>query len=154
MAHLVDTSILARLANTADALHAMAAQAVLELHQRGEVLHVTAQNLIEFRNLATRPKSVNGLGQILCEGGGDMVSADTKAVIERAKRIYSEQLQAVLESQHRNRFVAIEPESGEYFLGDTFDEAVKSARAKHPSRLSHTIQIGHRAAFHMGGMRR
>ena len=79
-----------------------------------------------------------------------MVSADTRSVIERAKRIYAEQLRAVLEPQHLNRFVAIEPESGEYFLGDTFDEAVKSARAKHPSRLSHTIRIGHRAAFHMG----
>src|ERR1043165_6764744 len=56
MAHLVDTSILARLTNTADALHAVAANAVLELHQRGEVLHVTAQNLVEFRNLVTRPR--------------------------------------------------------------------------------------------------
>lgn len=83
-----------------------------------------------------------------------MVSADTKAIIERAKRIYAEQLQAVLEPQHWNRFVAIEPESGEYFLGDTFDAAVKAARAKHPSRLSHTIRIGHRAAFHLGGMQR
>jgi hypothetical protein len=83
-----------------------------------------------------------------------MVSADTKAVIERAKHIYAEKLQAVLEPQHMNRFVAIEPESGEYFLGDTFDEVVKSARAKHPSRLSHTIRIGHRAAFHLGGMQR
>jgi hypothetical protein len=86
--------------------------------------------------------------------GADMVSADTKAVIERAKRIYAEQLQAVLEPHERNRFVAIEPESGEYFLADTFDEAVQSARAKHPSRLSHTIRIGHRAAFHLGGMQR
>jgi hypothetical protein len=83
-----------------------------------------------------------------------MVSAETKSVIERAKRIYAERLQAVLEHQHRDRFVAIEPESGEYFLGDTFDEAVRAARAKYPSRLSHTIRIGHRAAFHMGGMRR
>jgi hypothetical protein len=81
-----------------------------------------------------------------------MVSADTKAVIERAKRIYAEQLRAVLEPHHRDRFVAIEPESGEYFLGDTFDEAVKSAQAKHPSRLSHTIRIGHRAALHLGGI--
>jgi hypothetical protein len=80
-----------------------------------------------------------------------MVSADTRSVIERAKRIYAERLQALLEPRHLNRFVAIEPESGEYFLGDTFDEAVKSARAKHPSRLSHTIRIGHPAAFHMGG---
>jgi hypothetical protein len=83
-----------------------------------------------------------------------MVSADTKAVIERAKRIYAEQLRAVLEPEHLNRFVAIEPESGEYFLADTFDEAVQLARAKHPSRLSHTIRIGHRAALHMGGIQR
>jgi hypothetical protein len=86
--------------------------------------------------------------------GAVMISADTKAVIERAKQIYAEQLQAVLEPQHRDRFVAIEPESGEYFLGNTFDAAVQAARAKHPSRLSHTIRIGHRAAFHMGGTQR
>ena len=83
-----------------------------------------------------------------------MVSDDTRSVIERAKRIYADQLQTVLEPQHTNRFVAIEPESGEYFLGDTFDEAVKSARAKHPSRLSHIIRIGHRAAFHIGSLQR
>lgn len=83
-----------------------------------------------------------------------MVSADTKSVIERAKRIYATQLQAVLEPCHLNRFVAIEPESGEYFLGDTLDDAVKLARLKHPTRLSHIIRIGHRAAFHMGGLQR
>jgi predicted nucleic acid-binding protein len=62
MAHLLDTSILTRLANTADTFHADAASAVVELHRRGEVLHITAQNLIEFRNVATRPLAVNGLG--------------------------------------------------------------------------------------------
>ncbi len=81
-----------------------------------------------------------------------MVSAETKLVIERAKEIYVNRLQAKLESKHIDRFVAIEPESGDYFLSDTFDEAVKSARAKYPSRLSHTIRIGHRAAFHIGVM--
>jgi hypothetical protein len=79
-----------------------------------------------------------------------MLSADTKSVIARAKGIYAGRLQRELESQHTDRFVAIEPESGDYFLGDTFDEAVKSARAKYPTRLSHTIRIGHRAAFHLG----
>ncbi len=83
-----------------------------------------------------------------------MVSDQTRSVIERAKRVYADRLRTVLEPQHRDRFVAIEPESGEYFLGDTFDEAVKLARAKHPSRLSHTIRIGHRAALHLGGLRR
>jgi predicted nucleic acid-binding protein len=62
VAYLIDTSLLARLANTADAQHTVAIQAVVELHRRGEVLHVTPQVLIEFRNVATRPKSWNGLG--------------------------------------------------------------------------------------------
>ena len=79
-----------------------------------------------------------------------MVSAETRSIIDRAKQIYANHLQTDLESQHMDRFVAIEPESGEYFLGDTFDEAVKSARTKYPSRLSHTIRIGHRTAFHIG----
>jgi predicted nucleic acid-binding protein len=62
VAYLLDTSILARLANTADARHAAAVGGVLELHRRGETLHVTPQVLVEFRSVATRPKSVNGLG--------------------------------------------------------------------------------------------
>ncbi len=78
MGHLVDTSILARLANTADALHAVAAHAVLELHQRGEVLYLTTQNLVEFRNLATRPKAVNGLGLSVAD-------AEAKAAVFEGK---------------------------------------------------------------------
>ena len=62
MAYLIDTNILARLANIADAQHAVVARAVVELHRRGEVLHVTPQVLIEFRSMATRPKAENGLG--------------------------------------------------------------------------------------------
>jgi predicted nucleic acid-binding protein len=62
MAHLIDTNVLVRLANSADVRHGVASRAVLELHRRREVLHVTAQVLIEFRNVATRPVGVNGLG--------------------------------------------------------------------------------------------
>ena len=58
MAYLTDTSILARLANATDAQHSVAVQAVLELHRRGEVLHLTPQVLVEFRNVATRPTAV------------------------------------------------------------------------------------------------
>jgi predicted nucleic acid-binding protein len=62
MAYLLDTSILARLANSADVQHSLALQAVTKLHDSGELLHVCPQNLIEFRNVATRPVANNGLG--------------------------------------------------------------------------------------------
>ncbi len=62
MAYLVDTNVLGRLANKSDAQHGVALHAVIELHRRGEVLHLTPQVLIEFRSIATRPIAQNGLG--------------------------------------------------------------------------------------------
>lgn len=62
MAILIDTSVLGRLANRADVSHPVATAAIAELHRRGEVLHITSQNLVEFRNFATRPVTANGLG--------------------------------------------------------------------------------------------
>jgi len=62
MACLLDTNVLVRLANTADPAYGVAARAVMLLHQRGEAQHITPQNLIEFRNVATRPQPANGLG--------------------------------------------------------------------------------------------
>lgn len=59
---LVDTSVLVRLANLADPLSGVAADAVLRLRQRGATLHVAPQCLVEFRTVATRPASANGLG--------------------------------------------------------------------------------------------
>ena len=74
MAHLLDTSILSRLANAGDALFGIASHAVAELHRRGEVLHIAPQNLFEFRNMATRPVANNGLGLAA-------VDAEAKAAI-------------------------------------------------------------------------
>jgi predicted nucleic acid-binding protein len=72
MAFLLDTSVLGRLANRADVSHAVATVAIAELHRRGEVLYITAQNLVEFRNFATRPVNANGLGlaPVTAEGLG------------------------------------------------------------------------------------
>jgi predicted nucleic acid-binding protein len=62
MAYLIDTSVLARLANVDDLYYPAAFRAVTELHRRGEALHIAPQNLVEFRSVATRPAAVNGLG--------------------------------------------------------------------------------------------
>src|SRR5947209_5686483 len=65
MAFLLDTNILVRLTNAADAKNAIADNAIMELHRRKETIHITAQNLVEFRNVATRPRAVNGLGMAI-----------------------------------------------------------------------------------------
>ena len=49
-----------------------------------------------------------------------------------------------------NEFVAIEPVSGEYFLGQTLSQAIGESRIKSPDRLEHEIRIGHKASLHFG----
>jgi hypothetical protein len=81
-----------------------------------------------------------------------MVSEQSKNVAERAKLIYADWLRHELEANHPNRFVAIEPESQDYFLADSFSQAVASARAAYPERISFVIRIGHEAAISLGGI--
>lgn len=59
---LVDTNVAARSILVDDPNHASMVEAVDHLREQGGVLHVTAQVLIEFHALATRPVQANGLG--------------------------------------------------------------------------------------------
>lgn len=79
-----------------------------------------------------------------------MISPESKAVAADAKRLYEQRLRDRLEADRFGRYVAIEPMSGDYFLGETLDAAVNAALEKHPDRLTHTIRIGHPAALHLG----
>jgi hypothetical protein len=72
------------------------------------------------------------------------------SIAERAKQMYERELQAQLESNHRDKYVAIEPESKSYFLGDSFIDAAMAAKAAYPDRKSFVLRIGHEAAFHIG----
>ncbi len=80
-----------------------------------------------------------------------MTSKDSLDVADRARQIYADRLQSQMEAEHRDRHIAIEPESGDFFLGDSFGEAVRAARDAYPSRISFVIRIGHEAAVHLGG---
>ena len=62
MAYLLDSSVLFRLANSLDPDHAAVQNALVRLRTQGESIFITAQNLIKFRNGATRPAKKNGLG--------------------------------------------------------------------------------------------
>jgi DNA-binding transcriptional MocR family regulator len=80
-----------------------------------------------------------------------MVSEHTRSVAARARRVYDERLRATLEALHSGRYVAVEPESGDYFLADTLDSAADAAQAAHPARQSHVLRVGHAATLHIGG---
>jgi hypothetical protein len=70
--------------------------------------------------------------------------------VAAAARPIFESLKSQLELEHLNRFVAIEPISGEYFVAETMSEAIGHSRERYPDRLVHTFRIGHAAAVHFG----
>ena len=82
--------------------------------------------------------------------GDVIVNESSKSVATKAKRIYEERLRASLEQSHMNEFVAIEPISGDYFLGRTLSDAIGASRLKYPDRLAHALRVGHKAALHFG----
>ena len=79
-----------------------------------------------------------------------MISEESRAVAASARRVYESQLREELERKHWGRYACIEPVSGSYFLGDTFEEAVNAAIDEFPNRLTHTLRIGYPAALHLG----
>lgn len=79
-----------------------------------------------------------------------MAGSDVAEFVRRAEEVYAARLRAVLEPDHLGEFVAIEPESGDYFLGQTLSEAMGAARRAHPDRLAHAMRVGHKAALHFG----
>lgn len=54
--------------------------------------------------------------------------------IERCRTMYQHLLPQLL-AEHRGKVIAIEPESTEYFLGETLDSASEQALARYPDRL-------------------
>lgn len=60
--YLLDTNILLRRADQQNPAHPTAIEAVARLLAEGATMCITAQNLIEFWAVATRPAEKNGLG--------------------------------------------------------------------------------------------
>ena len=72
------------------------------------------------------------------------------SISEKAKAVYELELKDQLEATDRDKFVAIEPLSKAYFMGDTFIAAAMAAKNAFPGRKSFVLRIGHDAAFHIG----
>lgn len=74
---LIDTNVFVRLANTSDAQYSIAVNAVARLRCHGHRLCVAPQNLIEFRNVATRAISANGLGMLPADADAESVTIES-----------------------------------------------------------------------------
>ena len=76
---LVDTRVLVRTLQPHHSLYVSADRAIRLLPERGRILHIVAQNLIELWTVATRPLEENGLG---------MTAAEAASELERIKGMF------------------------------------------------------------------
>ena len=74
---------------------------------------------------------------------------DVKALAGQGQALYDRELRPTLEAEHFGRFVAVEPESRQYWLGDTVEEVCHQARTALPRKFFHLIRIGSPTA-HIG----
>jgi len=79
-----------------------------------------------------------------------MRKLDVEEFVQLAEKIYATKLKPLLEPDYVDEFVAIEPISGDYFLGKTLNEATRVARQSYPDRWTHAMRVGHRTALHLG----
>jgi len=82
-----------------------------------------------------------------------MASHESEQIALQAESIFEQRLRATLERTHPGLFVAIEPDSGEHFLGATLSEAGAAARLAHPRKRAFIMRIGQKTAVHIGAMK-
>ena len=72
-------------------------------------------------------------------------------IMSRGDRVYEDKLKNRLENNHKGRFVAIEPASGNYFLGDTGSKALWAAHKAMPEKRFFLKRIGYHITHKLGG---
>ena len=74
-----------------------------------------------------------------------MLTMHERDVARRAQEIYDQRLKAELELKHLNAYVAIEPDSGDYFIGSSISEADDAAQK---------LDVGKSRVIHIGFLSR
>ena len=69
-------------------------------------------------------------------------TADPEWLASQGEMLYTTRIKALVEPAHIGEYIAIEVDSGDYFLGNTLVKAATKARATYPDRCFHFIKIG------------
>jgi hypothetical protein len=87
--------------------------------------------------------STRRLGRLLTNMAlNDYLGAPPSTLAKQGQAIYEKQLRPVLESDHSGEFVAIEPATDRYFLGDTATAALVAARNAIPEGQFFLTRVG------------
>ncbi len=77
---------------------------------------------------------------------GDLIKkADIDAIVDRGTKIY-ERIKKKYEPKHIGKFLAIDPKSGDVYLGKDTVRAVQKGRKEHPKTVFFLVKIGYSAA--------
>jgi len=74
--------------------------------------------------------------------------ANKYEIAEKGEKLY-ESIKKVLEPEHKGEIVAINVNTGDYFLGKTPQEADKKARERFPDEVFYIKRVGYRAVHKM-----
>ncbi len=97
------------------------------------------------------PAEQQALREMLEKSAEPEQSVPADDLAERGRRFYDEHLKAQLEPEHNERFCAIEPDSGQYFLGKTGLEALRAGHAALPGKKFYLMRVGRKFAYKVGG---
>jgi hypothetical protein len=73
-------------------------------------------------------------------------TVNAKRIGHEGQQVY-EHLRQRLEKRYKGKIVAIEVESGDYFVGDTLQEAIQKARTKYPNKIFYSVRVGYPAVY-------
>jgi hypothetical protein len=76
-----------------------------------------------------------------------------KHEVARKGKEIDEKIRDKMESEHKDEALAIEMESGDYFLGKSAIDSTDKGRQKHPDGLFYVVRIGKRAYISLKNVR-
>jgi hypothetical protein len=76
-----------------------------------------------------------------------MEISNPKVIADRGEKIYNENYKTAFEVEHPGKFVAIDIQSKQAFLGGSAEDALDAARKASPQGLFHLIKVGSQGAF-------
>ena len=71
-------------------------------------------------------------------------------VCQRARAVYQERIRPLVEPQHVDKFIAIEPDTGEFAFDEDLSTASRKLKERRPDSQTCILRIGHKAAIRMG----
>jgi hypothetical protein len=76
-----------------------------------------------------------------------MIAPNLEGFDEKAVEIYERKLKKKLEPKYKGKMIAIEVDSGKYFMGDDLAEARRKAETAFPDKIFYFKRVGYKAAF-------